>query len=88
VRTRAEELQHQQAGRVLANQLHTEPRWNRPCRAFNPQILPPAPVTAALETAQDVIAAAEPALLRVLLRETVFPSIGSDVLDRFPLPAG
>jgi hypothetical protein len=24
----------------------------------------------------------------VLLRETVFPSIGSDVLDRFPLPAG
>jgi hypothetical protein len=65
VRSPAEQLQDQQAGRILANQLHTEPRWNRPCRAFNLQIRPPAPVTAALEAVQDIIAAAEPALLRV-----------------------
>jgi hypothetical protein len=65
VRARAEQLQDQQAGRVLANQLHTEPRWGRPCRAFNLQIRPPAPATAALEAAQDIIAAAEPTLLRV-----------------------
>jgi hypothetical protein len=64
-RVLAEQLQDQQAGRVLANQVDIEPRWGRPCRAFNLQIHPPAAVTGALRAAQDIIAAAEPALLRV-----------------------
>jgi hypothetical protein len=61
----AKQLQDQHADRILANQLRTEPRWDRPCRAFNLQIRPPAQVTGALSAAQDVIGAAEPALLRV-----------------------
>jgi hypothetical protein len=61
----AAQLQHRHAGRVLANQLHTERRWGRPCRAFSLYVNLPAPVTGALGVAQDAIAAGEPGLLRV-----------------------
>ena len=64
-RVQAKQLQDRFADRVLANELRTEPRWDRPCRAFNLQIRPPAPAGGALQAAQDIVAAAEPALLRV-----------------------
>lgn len=85
-RVLAHQLRDRHTGRVLANHLHAEHRWDRPCRAFNLQISLPAPVTSALGAVQDAIAAAEPALLRVP-RHALHSMVAWLVPERLAVPA-